>query len=607
MNQDQFLKRIQENWTARLRWLYEDYFEFADGKVTIFPEEVLAGTMGTWTLTLYTPFAIEPGGEIVIQLNNSLGANWAFNILQTHNPGGEGYVTVSYCGSTGMILELIRPNLILLHIEEMPLQEGEKIKVLFGDRTKGGSGARVKIYTQQIGFYVKVKASSRGRERLVRQVPTLSVLPREVDHHRTIVCSLVDPGKKVLARYLDFDRFNNPIGEKKIKKYSINEERNKDEPQYISVIDRGLCTNSNPFLFKKKNDLKLYWGEIHGHAYFSDGLESPEYFYSYARDVEQLDFCSLTEHDSWLDNRKWEVISKTNEDFYEPGRFITFLGFEWSSAQFYSPEGHMYGHKCVYYPGNEGRYYSHLDPRFNTPVQLWEEIFKFGGITAPHHPAYGESRNSVWGTNWQYHDDLVEPLVEIYSKHGLNEFFGNRWPLFSQDPERFVQKALARGYKLGFTAGTDTHISRPGSNMPEFRRGIRYAKGGLTAVYARELNRNSIFNALKNRCCYATTGERIVVVFKINGYSMGSIIKWADLNSDQTIAIEAFVAGTDRLEKIEIIKCNKTVYQTSTDDMFLRVEWEDKEVARDSELFYYFRITQTDSNMAWSSPIWIVR
>ena len=252
MNQDQFLKRTQENWTARLRWLYEDYFEFADGNVTIFPEEVLAGTMGTWTLTFYAPSPIQPEGRIVIQLNNSLAANWAFNILQTHNPGGEGYLTVSYGGSAGMVLELIRPNLILLHIEGVPLHQGEKVKVVFGDRTRGGPGARVKIYTQQIRFYIKVKSSSKEKETLLKRVATLSVLPREVDHQRIIVCSLIDRGKKVLARCLDFDRFNNPIGGKKIKKYSINGERNEDEPQYISVIDGGLCTDSNPFSFKKK-------------------------------------------------------------------------------------------------------------------------------------------------------------------------------------------------------------------------------------------------------------------------------------------------------------------------------------------------------------------
>ena len=91
MGQKEFSGRIQENWTARLRWLYQNYFEFVDGKITISPaSDVFTGTMGTWILTFSFPFAIQPGGKITIQINNSIGANWAFDILQIHIPGGRG-------------------------------------------------------------------------------------------------------------------------------------------------------------------------------------------------------------------------------------------------------------------------------------------------------------------------------------------------------------------------------------------------------------------------------------------------------------------------------------------------------------------------------------
>lgn len=608
MEQKEFSKRIQENWTARLRWLYEDYFEFVDGKVTISPSnEVLAGTIGTWILTFSFPFTIQPEGKITVQINNSIGTNWIFDILQIHNSREEGYLTASCEGSAKLTLQLPRPNLIVLYVKDAPFNKEEKIRVVFGDKTKGGPGAQVKIYTQKINFYLKVKVSSDEKEKLVRQVPTLKVLPRETNHCRIIVPSFTEQRKTILAKCIDFDRFNNPTGEKKIKEYPINQERGKEnKPQYVYAIDKGLCTSSNPFLFKKgKKDLNLYWGEIHGHAYFSDGLDSPEYFYSYARDVEQLDFCSLTEHDTWLDDRKWAVIKKVNENFYVPGKFVTLLGFEWSSAQFYDSKRHMYGHRCVYYPDNEGKYYSHLLPQFKLPLQLWKKISKFGAIAVPHHPAYAESKNSVWGTNWDYHDDSMEPLVEIYSKHGLSECFGNRWPLFSQNPERFVQKALNRGCKLGFTGGTDTHISRPASNMPEFRRGIRYPKGGLTAIWAKELSRKCIFDALRTRSCYATTGERIIIKFSINDYPMGSIVEKSCLNGCQAVTIETFVAGTERLEKVEIIKNNKIIHLKSTNDKFIEFKYVDKPNFKEGEVFYYLRVTQTDGNMAWSSPIWV--
>ncbi len=194
--------------------------------------------------------------------------------------------------------------------------------------------------------------------------------------------------------------------------------------------------------------------------------------------------------------------------------------------------------------------------------------------------------------------------MEIYSKHGLSECFGNCWPLFSQDPERFVQKALNKGYKLGFTGGTDTHISRPASNMPEFRRGIRYPKGGLTAVWAKELNRKSIFDALRARSCYATTGERIIIKFSINGYPMGRIIEKSYLNGCQAVTIKTLAAGTERLEKVEIIRNSKVIYLKSTNDKFIEFKFADKPNLKE-EVYYYLRITQRDGNMAWSSPIWV--
>lgn len=227
------------------------------------------------------------------------------------------------------------------------------------------------------------------------------------------------------------------------------------------------------------------------------------------------------------------------------------------------------------------------------------------GISIAHHSAYAERKDSVWGTRWDYHDDELQPLVEIYSKHGLSEVFGNPWPLFSQDPERFVQKALAKGYKLGFTAGTDTHISRPASNMPEFRRGIRYPKGGITAVWAKELTRESIFNALKDRKCYATTGERIILKFNLEGNPMGSIITRDSLPDSTRINLYVFAAGTDRLEKVELIKNNQVIETKATNDEFLEFDYIDREIPSDREIFYYVRVTQVDRNMAWSSPIWI--
>ena len=600
MTQEEFSERIKENWTGRLRWLYEDKFEFMDGMIDIEPSRpALAGATGTWILNISLSSPIYSRGSVEVQLNNSLGANWVFDILQIEHPQNRGYVKVRSRRQKNveLELELRRQNLIVISIVKGFLKPGTKLSVIFGETSRGSPGATLKTYAQEVNFCVRIKESKDSPYKLVNQVPVLKVLPRGPFCKKIVFPSIVKD-KQPTGKLISFDRFGNPIGEPSLMKGNVS----KDVvPNRIFVKERGLCWESNPVICKTSNETNLYWGDIHGHTYLGDGLEDPSFFYEYARRVECLDFCAITEHDTWLDERKWEYIRKVNQRFYEPGEFVTLLGFEWSSAQFWDSDKHIYGHKCIYYPHENGNFYSHLDKRFETPEKLWKALKQRESITIAHHPAYAEAKDSVWGTDWNYHNDKMEPLVEIYSKHGLNEVLGNTWPLFSQDPERFVQSALCRGHKLGFTGGTDTHISRPASNMLEFRRGIRYPKGGMTAVYANKLTREAIYDALKNRQCYATTGERIIIEHSINGHPMGSIIT---LSEEEPINIVFTVIGTDRLAKVELIRNNGVIVTKSTDEDYIHVEHVDKP-QHNRDYFYYLRVTQVDMEMAWSTPIWI--
>jgi len=119
--------------------------------------------------------------------------------------------------------------------------------------------------------------------------------------------------------------------------------------------------------------------------------------------------------------------------------------------------------------------------------------------------------------------------------------------------------------------------------------------------------KENVFNALKNRKCYATTGERIILEFNLEGNPMGSIITRDSLPDSTRINLYVFAAGTDRLEKVELIKDNQVIETKATDDEFLELDYTDKSLPPDKEIFYYVRVTQRDGNMGWSSPIYISR
>ncbi|MGH2561565.1 MAG: DUF3604 domain-containing protein, partial [Thermomicrobiales bacterium] len=104
-------------------------------------------------------------------------------------------------------------------------------------------------------------------------------------------------------------------------------------------------------------------------------------------------------------------------------------------------------------------------------------------------------------------DDVARsPLIEISSVHG--RFF---W---------FAREALERGLKVGFIAGSDDHCGRPGVAPPSTHDLV--VPGGLSAVYAPALTRAALWNALRTRRCYGTSGPRIIVDVAADDHPMGS-------------------------------------------------------------------------------------
>jgi hypothetical protein len=200
-------------------------------------------------------------------------------------------------------------------------------------------------------------------------------------------------------------------------------------------------------------------------------------------------------------------------------------------------------------------------------------------LIIPHHPKVGVP------IDWDYPDeDPLEPLLEIYSFQGCAETGG----------VHSAQAALARGHHFGFVGGSDNHVSQPGHHQRYFGEG-----GGLAAVLAEDLSREAVFDALKARRCYAVTGARILLDFRINGHGMGECFVVRDRREIYVRAIGAWPIG-----KVEIVRNNRVLVSCPGEDEEVTLEYEDGEPL-EHESFYYARVEQLDGHVAWSSPIWV--
>ncbi len=93
------------------------------------------------------------------------------------------------------------------------------------------------------------------------------------------------------------------------------------------------------------------------------------------------------------------------------------------------------------------------------------------------------------------HDPILETAVEIHSDWGTFEWIAN--------------DSFALGRRIGIVANSDGHKGRPGASYPGISEFGAY--GGLTCFLAKSNTRPDLFEAMRRRRHYATTGCRMVM------------------------------------------------------------------------------------------------
>lgn len=311
------------------------------------------------------------------------------------------------------------------------------------------------------------------------------------------------------------------------------------------------------------SDLHPYYGDIHNHCGISYGLGSLADALANAR--ERLDFVSITGHAHWPDmpapNEKvqhiidfheegfaklkegWKAMMDTLREADENGSFIVYPAFE---VHFCAA-----GDRNVLYKDLEGDI---LYPKDLADLNDQLRSLREKGhdtLAQPHHVGY---KTGTRGIDWGTFDPEFAPLAEMLSMHGCSESSENPLPFLHvmgpSDWESTIQYGLAQGNIFGFTGGTDHHSGHPGS----------YGHG-MTGVWAEDLSRDGIWEAMYQRRTWAMTGDRIDLKFAINDKPMGSVIQPA---KDNRIDID--VSAGAAIDYVDIIKNNRLLKRYSQCD-----------------------------------------
>lgn len=354
---------------------------------------------------------------------------------------------------------------------------------------------------------------------------------------------------------------------------------------------------------------KLYFGDLHNHLLVDDGHEgSVDQLFNFHRDRFGTDFGATTSHgdSNKLLYSELAVNDALAQAVLDEGRFVTIPGFEWTQGDFVVPRA---GHRHVIFEKPGEQLFRPTEGISDSIREFSDLIARQGGLMFAHHI----SRPLTAGTDWSYVRTNVEPAAEIASSWGRFEYYRNPGHIRGDEIEGCsMQDVWRMGIRIGVIGGSDGH------NL----YGDRIQ--GLTAVYASDLTRSAVFDAIRNRRTYATTGDPIELDFRVNGAMMGS-----EITASDGPVVEGWVRGVRELIAVEIIKYAEgvkypfpTAYRAEVDGASSKFWWKDPDFDRDA--LYYLRVTQradsrivgrysdTEPNpfpteMAWTSPVWVDR
>ena len=316
---------------------------------------------------------------------------------------------------------------------------------------------------------------------------------------------------------------------------------------------------------------------------------------------EGYDFMGITDHGYSLNEVYWRKSLRMADFYHDPEHFVAMPSYEWtlSNAGAFELQRGV-GHRNVFFSDtaearkfirNSDEVYCINSPETKDAEKLWAFMHKnrVDCVAIPHHPA-----DEIHPCDWEVHDAVIEPVVEIFQCRGNAEYRGAPRMINvsrskpTKNDKAFIDYALReKNYRLGFVASGDHN------NI-----GV-----GLACLWVKEVSRKGILEALRRRRCFATTGDKIMVDFHLNGAWAGE-----EVQCDGSPRIGFSVIAVDEISSIDILRNSRVIHslKPAAGSLSETGEWVDADFKNETgRLYYYVRVIQKNNHIGWSSPIWV--
>jgi hypothetical protein len=591
-------------------------------------ELVLVYTAGT--------FGIDDTGMVKISWRTTSD----FAKPQFDQPQAANFTTVA--ASNGAKLEVwydrlnIRPyaNTLLIRVGRGYLRAGDTLTIRLGDRRQGSPGLRLQTNVEKnVELRTSVDAFATYEFCELPAQPAFDLIPGPAARWKAIVPSLALAGEPFRLAIVAEDMWGNPTEDAEgtlglesswplaglpdrivVKKGDgprVIENLMAAAPGDIdlSVTAEGrLLARANPLRVVTAAPLRRYWADLHGQSGETIGMGTAEEYFRYARDKAFVDMVGHQGNDFQITDAFWQKLNALTARFDEPGKFVCLPGYEWSGNT------GMGGDRNVFFrrEGRPIRRSSHILVEGETSsaaVYTADKLFA---------ALQGEDCRVIAHVGGRYadvryaHDGRVERTVEVHSSWGTFEWL--------------LHDAFEMGYRVGVVCHSDDHKGRPGATTPG--ASTFGAIGGLSCYFMPELTREALFEALRTRRHYGTTGTRLFLDVRgtferdVTGFSedpqlgpaqefalrealMGDIVRPAGV--PMKLFVEAI--GTAPLERIDVLHGTRVVQSArpfAPADLGRRVRarWQGAEYrGRGRETVWQGKLSVTGNRVARFAPV----